>query len=146
MMMIWMGGMVSMLRDKQNGIPTAEGPLEFIIDGIDHSGVTSWFGMANSALEAVSNNQMGVRPLLDIGPHWDTQTRWKVGSVLGPTAGQAVRATDIVQDLVTGQADWRTGENIRGFVPGNNLFYLKMGNVIDFNRMIKTVEDFADLE
>ena len=146
MMMVWMGGMVAMLRDKQNGIPTADGPLEFIIDGIDHSGVTSWLGMANSALEAVSNNQMGVRPLLDIGPHWDTQTRWKVGSVLGPTAGQAVRATDIVQDLVTGEVNWRTAENMRGFVPGGNLFYTKMGNVIDFNRMIKTVDDFRDLE
>ena len=145
LMMIWMGGMVSMLRDKQNRIPTAETPMEFIVDGIDHSGLTSWFGVANSALEALSDNQLGIRPMLDVGPFWDTNLRWKVGSVLGPTAGQATRVGQVVSDVVMGEADWRTEKNAWRLITPN-LFYLKMGNVVELNKMFEVMEDFRGLD
>ena len=144
-MMTFIGGLVTMLRDKQNGVPTADEPLEFLLDGLDQSGATSWFFVANNALEALSDNRLGFRPQMGVGPWWDTSTRWKVGSVLGPSASQGIRAGEIMSDIMSGEADWRTRKSAWRFVPGNNLFWLRMGNVLKFNELSKSMEKFPSL-
>jgi len=142
MMMVFMGGLVTMIRDKQNGVPVADEPLEFIVDGIDQSGVTSWFFVANNAIEAWSDNRYGLRPSLGVGPWWSTSMRWKMGSVLGPSASQAVRIGDIMGDVLSGDADWRTRRSAWRLVPGNNLLPLNLGNVIQFNNWIDQMQEF----
>ena len=143
MMMVFMGGLVTMIRDKQNGVPVADGPLEFIVDGIDQSGVTSWFFVANNAIEAWSDNRYGVRPSLGVGPWWPTSMRWKLGSVFGPTASQVTRIGDIMKDVVSGDADWRTRRSAWRLVPGNNLPPLKLGNLIQFDNWMDQIREFA---
>ena len=143
MMMVFLGGLVTMIRDKQNGVPVADEPLEFIVDGIDQSGVTSWFFVANNAIEAWSDNRYGLRPSLGVGPWWSTSMRWKMGSVLGPSASQAMRIGDIMGDVLSGDADWRTRRSAWRLVPGNNLLQLNLGNVIQFNNWMDQIREFA---
>ena len=143
MMMTFLGGLVTMIRDKQNGVPLADSPLEFVVDGIDQSGLTSWFFVANNAVEAWSDNRYGLRPGLGIGPWWPTSMRWKLGTALGPSASQAVRAGQIMGDLLSGEADWRTRRSAWRLVPGNNLLPLNLGNVIQFNNWMDRMQEFS---
>jgi hypothetical protein len=144
MMMVFMGGMVTMLRDKQNGRPTADSVHGFIIDGIDQSGITSWIFTLNNAVEALSDNRYGIRPMTGTAPWWDTSLRWKVGTVFGPTAGQAVRAGEILTDIASGEADWRTRKSAWRFLPYNNNLFINMGTVFNFEKWYRQMTEEPD--
>jgi len=126
--MIMMGGMVVTLKDIGNGRRPPDGVDEFLFEGFDQSGAWGWAGNVNTALEALSDNNIGMRPLLGMADPWGSSDRWKVGSVLGPTAGSVMRAGEIASDVVTGSTDWRTAKSAYRFIPGNNWFPLKLYN------------------
>tara|TARA_R110000765_G_scaffold100772_1_gene188732 strand:+ start:7 stop:4362 length:4356 start_codon:yes stop_codon:yes gene_type:complete len=139
--MVVLGGAVSTLRDISNGRPTPENTGEFLIEGFDQSGVWGWAGNVNTALEALSDNNIGMRPLLGMADPWGSSTKWKVGSALGPTAGTAVRVGEIAADIAAGDADWRTSRSAYRLIPGNNWFPLKLAQSGRLRDMLSTANE-----
>jgi len=139
--MVITGGVVAMLKDIANGRPTVDSVDEFLFDGFDQSGAWGWAGSINTALEALSDNGIGMRPLLGMADPWGSSLQWKVGAIAGPTAGQAVRAGGIGIDAITGNVDWHTGYNAMKYVPGQNWFPLKMYNVARSRRWFEEIEE-----
>ena len=139
--MVVLGGAVSTLKDISNGRPTPENVGEFLVEGFDQSGVWGWAGNVNTALEALSDNNIGMRPLLGMADPWGSSTKWKVGSVLGPTAGTAVRVGEIAADIAAGDADWRTSRSAYRLIPGNNWFPLKLAQSGRLRNMLSTANE-----
>jgi hypothetical protein len=139
--MVVLGGAVSTLKDISNGRPTPENVGEFLVEGFDQSGVWGWAGNVNTALEALSDNNIGMRPLLGMADPWGSSTKWKVGSVLGPTAGTAVRVGEIAADIAAGDADWRTSRSAYRLIPGNNWFPLKLAQSGRLRDMLSTANE-----
>ena len=127
--MVLVGGMVSSLKDIANGRETPDSLDDFLFNGFDQSGAWGWAGNVNSALEALSDNGVGMRPLLGIADPWGSSLQWKTGALLGPTAGQAVRAGGLAVDTISGDLDFRSAHNAYKFVPLQNWYPLKMYQV-----------------
>jgi len=131
MMMTFVGGVVTMLKDAQANRPGVSSPLEFIVDGFDQSGAGSVFMAANNGIETLTNNTLGIRPLLGIGRPYSPSTRYKIGTVGGPTAGQLVRLGEVGSDIVTGEFDIHTVKNLYNMIPMRDLFYLNMAEHLE---------------
>jgi len=129
MMMTYIGALVVSLKDKMNGRPGTDSVTGFLLDGIDQSGITSWFATVNNIIESITDNEIGLRPVTGTAPPWSTTLTWKAGSVFGPVASIAGRTAGIGKDILLGDMDYHTGLDVWRSVPGNNLFWLKMGNV-----------------
>lgn len=96
---------------------------EKILDGMDRGGVTGIFGDANRILESLSDNQLGLRPLLGVKKPYGTSLKSKAGSItpLGSTIGTAA---EILYDWGRGRHTHHTARRIRKLVPLNNIWYL----------------------
>ena len=124
MMMIFTGGLVSNLKDIQNNRPPSQNVFDFLFDGIDQSGVTSWFMNVHQGVEAATNNQIGVRKLLGTEPPYGPSPSWKMGQ-LSPLAGTGVKISDFMSRLASGGMDSRTRMAAYKLIPFNNVFWLK---------------------
>jgi hypothetical protein len=133
--------LVVSLKDKMNGRPGTDSVHGFILDGIDQSGMGTWFVTLNNMIESITNNEVGVRPLLGTAPPWSTTLTWKAGSVLGPAASIAGRTLGIGADVLLGDMDYQTALNVWRSVPYNNLFWLKMGNATQMGDWMDQLSD-----
>jgi hypothetical protein len=95
-----------------------------IADGIDRSSILGWFSDANRAVETLSGNRLGVKPLLGASQPRAVDYSQAVGSIAGPAAGQAFRAGSVVNDFIAGHPTAKTVSNLRTLAPGQNLPYL----------------------
>ena len=141
LMMTYVGALVVSLKDKMNGRPGTDSVHGFILDGIDQSGMGTWFVTLNNMIESITNNEVGVRPLLGTAPPWSTTLTWKAGSVLGPAASIAGRTLGIGADVLLGDMDYQTALNVWRSVPYNNLFWLKMGNATQMGDWMDQLSD-----
>ena len=95
-----------------------------IADGVDRSSILGWFSDANRAIETLTGNRLGFKPLMGaVKPH-PVDAPNAVGTVLGPAAGQATRAASVLNDFIQGHPTAKTYNNWRTLIPGNTLPYL----------------------
>tara|TARA_R110002020_G_scaffold324215_1_gene539958 strand:- start:78 stop:3398 length:3321 start_codon:yes stop_codon:yes gene_type:complete len=128
LMMVYIGGTVSSLRSKMNNAPGPENVEQFVVDGIDQSGVLGWFFQANNMLEAVSDNEIGLRPTLGQSPPYGTSTSWKLGQA-APVLGQATKIGQIAEDVVLGETDYHTWRKAKSFSPLHKHFLWRLGEL-----------------
>jgi hypothetical protein len=95
-----------------------------LADAIDRSSVLGYFSDANRAVEQLTGNRVGMRPLIGASQPRPVNTPQAIGAVLGPAAGQAARAASVADDFISGHPTARTYANWRTLVPGNTLPYL----------------------
>ncbi len=98
--------------------------LGVIADGIDRSGLLGSFMDANNAVEAATNNKLGLRPALGAGRHFPVTPDRMINSFFGPSAGAATLAASQLGSVASGDFSAQTWRKMRGFVPGQNLPYL----------------------
>ncbi len=96
---------------------------EKILNGFDRSGLAGIYTDMNRALEALTDNRIGIRPLLGDRKPFGTSLKYK-GSILGPSAGQLMNIMDIVYDVGGSQYDHYTARNVRRLIPFQNVWYL----------------------
>jgi len=111
-----------------NNAPGPENVEQFVVDGIDQSGVLGWFFQANNMLEAVSDNEIGLRPTLGQSPPYGTSTSWKLGQA-APVLGQATKIGQIAEDVVLGETDYHTWRKAKSFSPLHKHFLWRLGEL-----------------
>jgi len=95
-----------------------------IADGVDRSSILGWFSDANRAVETLTGNRLGFRPLMGAVNSRPVDTTQAVGTVLGPAAGQGARAASVLNDFIRDHPTAKTYNNWRSLIPGNTLPYL----------------------
>ena len=95
-----------------------------IVNAVDRSGVLGWFMDVNNSVEKLSDYKMGMRPMLTDQPSYPVHPTAKASSVFGPAASTALNATSIMGDVVNGNVNNKTAEDLRFIFPTGNLFYL----------------------
>jgi len=94
-----------------------------LLNAFDRSGLAGIYTDINRSLEALSNNKIGIRPILGDARPYGTSLKYK-GSILGPSAGQLINIMDIVYDVGGSRYDHYTARNVRRLVPFQNIWYL----------------------
>ena len=96
---------------------------ERLLDGAERGGVFGIFGDINRILESLSDNQLGLRPLLGEGRPYGTSLTGKAGSIT-PMASTIGITAQILYDWGRGRHTHHTARRIRKLVPLNNIWYL----------------------
>jgi hypothetical protein len=91
-----------------------------VYQAIDRSGITGWLSIAGGTLETHDMGMGALRSWKD--PYPPTLGR-KVGSILGPTAGDVTSVVDALSNPEHSGKD--AARMIRRVIPGNNLLYVK---------------------
>jgi hypothetical protein len=128
MMMVFFGGAVASMKEGMRGDHSEKSWDEFVVDGIDQSGLLGWYFQANNMLEAMSDGRLGVRPLTG-QPTGNFSDTFKMGQI-SPTLGTVSKAGSILSDVVTGDVDYNTRKRAMGLIPGNTMFYLRFGELM----------------
>ena len=94
-----------------------------LLNAFDRSGLAGIYTDINRGIEALTDNRIGIRPMLGDRKPYGTSLKYK-GSLLGPSAGQLMNIMDIVYDVGGNQYDHYTARNVRRLVPFQNVWYL----------------------
>ena len=62
--------------------------------------------------------------MLGAGKPYGSSTRWKIGTLLGPSGGQIYNIFDIMYDVAGGKYNHHTAKNVRRLIPWQNVWYL----------------------
>lgn len=95
-----------------------------LINAFDRSGLAGIYSDVNKAIETLTDNRFGISPLLGAGKPYGASTRWKMGTVFGPSGGQIYNIFDIMYDVVGGKYNHHTAKNVRRLIPWQNVWYL----------------------
>ena len=77
----------------------------------------------NRIIESLSDNKIGLKPLLGVGKPYGTSLTSKAGSIT-PAASTIGTVTQILYDWGRGRHTHHTARRIRKLVPLNNIWYL----------------------
>jgi hypothetical protein len=94
--------------------------LGILADGIDRGGVLGSFMDVNNALEAASNNRLGMRPQLGVASKYPVTPDRLANAFFGPSAGKSLAAADALGRVVNGDFTASTWRKMRQFVPEQN--------------------------
>ena len=119
-MIVALAGIVNEIKRAQYGIERDENFEQKLINAIDRSGLLGWFTDINNASEALSNNQIGIRPLFGEDPY-PVSSQVQAARTLGPTGSFMINAGSVMGDVMSGNVDEQTGRNLRFIQPGGNL-------------------------
>ena len=97
---------------------------EKILNGFDRSGLAGIYADVNKAIETLTDNRFGMSPLLGAGKPYGSSTRWKMGTVFGPSGGQIYNIFDILYDIGGKKYNHHTAKNVRRLIPFQNVWYL----------------------
>lgn len=119
------GVTVNWLKAIEAGRELQGGPASWVADGIDRAGITGWFFDVDNIMEKMTNNRMGIRPMLGAAPSTRYASRNQVGALFGPSFGLMADVWKVGGDMVSG--DWTTSDThaMRKMIPFQNLFYLR---------------------
>ena len=120
LMIVALAGIVNEIKRAQYGIERDENFEQKLINAIDRSGLLGWFTDINNASEALSNNQIGIRPLFGEDPY-PVSSQVQAARTLGPTGSFMINAGSVMGDVMSGNVDEQTGRNLRFIQPGGNL-------------------------
>ena len=96
---------------------------EKLLNAFDRSGLGGIYVDVNRAVEALTDNRIGIRPLLGEGRPYGSSMRSKVG-LLGPSASQIYNVLDIMYDVGGNKYNHYTARNVRRLIPFQNVWYL----------------------
>ena len=122
------GAAVDAFRQKAFNRSYAKKPLgQKLVDAFDRSGLGGIFSDVNNALERLTNNEIGLRPLLGAKKPYGTYRDLfnnPVPDVLGPSASQLANIGDIAWTWGTGKYNHHTARNVRRLLPFQNVWFL----------------------
>jgi len=133
LMLMAAGAMVDAFRQKAFNRDYSKKPSgQKFVDAFDRSGLGGYFSDVNNAIERLSNNQFGLRPLLGAKKPYGTYNQRKnlgpygmpIADVLGPTASQIENIADIAFSWGTGKYNHHTARNVRRLLPFQNVWFL----------------------
>ena len=93
-----------------------------LLNGFDRSGLAGIYTDVNRSIEALTDNRIGIGPLLGEGKPYGSSMKSKVG-LLGPSAGQIYNVFDILYDVGSNQYNHYTARNVRRLIPLQNVWY-----------------------
>ena len=97
-------------------------PRERVYRAVEYSGLPAYWMDVNNAIEIMSNNNFGIRPLVGHNNPFAGDLGDTLSEPFGPVGSMA---NDIIQALTdTSMADDRRASIIRRLIPYNNIFYL----------------------
>jgi hypothetical protein len=122
--LVGMGAMVDMIRTSAFDRDYSKKKLgDKIASAIDRSAVIGIFSDVNRMIEVMSNNDMGIAPMLGAGKPYDSTFRQKMG-LAGPTGSLLANLHEIMVDTGSGKYDYTTARAIRRSLPLQNIWYL----------------------
>ena len=95
-----------------------------LLNAFDRSGLAGIYTDINKAIETLSDNRIGLGPLIGDERPYGSSTRWKAGTIFGPTGGQIYNIFDILYDVGGNQYNHHTAKNVRRLIPFQNVWYL----------------------
>jgi hypothetical protein len=107
------------------GYELSDDPAEWIINGIDRSGVAALPFELNNMVEKASWGTVGISPLLGAAPMSRYQSRNVTGALLGPTFGLAQDALQFTGSIASGQLQQQDIRAGRRLFPFQNVFYFR---------------------
>ena len=96
---------------------------EKLLAAFDRSGLGGIYVDVNRSIEALTDNRIGLRPLLGEGKPYGSSMKSKVG-LLGPSASQIYNIFDIMYDVGGNKYNHYTARNVRRLIPFQNVWYL----------------------
>ena len=124
------------LRSAIQAARSANMPKENINRAIDKSSTNAdsnfenlryeGFGPEKIAVivETLTDNRIGIAPLLGAKRPYSPSGRWIAGTVGGPTSGQIYNIFDIIYDVGGKKYNHHTAKNVRRLIPWQNVWYL----------------------
>jgi hypothetical protein len=94
-----------------------------LLNAFDRSGLGGIFVDVNRSIEALTDNRIGIAPMLGEGKPYGSSMKSKVG-LLGPSAGQIYNVFDIMYDVTGSKYNHYTARNVRRLIPFQNVWYL----------------------
>ena len=95
-----------------------------LLNGFDRSGLGGIYTDVNKALETLSDNRIGISPMLGEAKPYGSSMRWKMGTAFGATGGQLYNIADILFDVYGNKYNHHTAKNVRRLIPLQNIWYL----------------------
>jgi len=135
--MVSLGMMAYAFKQWDAGRELSDDPANWVVEGIDRSGVTGIIMEINNTVEKISANNFGLRPLLGITtPSSRFASRSQAEAFMGPTFGSFL--TTLLESsggLADGEIDEKDVRSIRRLIPYQNL--------ILFRQLIDKLEETA---
>tara|TARA_R110000782_G_scaffold81734_3_gene161276 strand:+ start:3562 stop:6669 length:3108 start_codon:yes stop_codon:yes gene_type:complete len=122
-LLVGLASIVNEAKKVQYGIDKEQTYTELLIDAVDRSGALGWFTDINNSLEKLSDNRLGLRPMMGKKQNY-IPFGAKIGSIFGPVASNLSTAGSVATDILTGEADDSTLRSARFITPTGNLPYL----------------------
>ncbi|MDJ0894853.1 MAG: hypothetical protein QNJ92_06895 [Alphaproteobacteria bacterium] len=121
-MMMFGGGMaVYAFKSWDAGRELSDDPRQWMVEGLDRSGLFGWFFEANNVVERATRGTVGVTGLLG-GPQLSRfAARNTAGALLGPTFGLAGDLFSVTGAAATGEVSRSDVRAARRMVPYQNL-------------------------
>ena len=94
-----------------------------LLSAFDRSGLGGIYVDVNRSIEALTDNRIGIRPLLGEGKPYGSSMKSKVG-LIGPSASQIYNIFDIMYDVGGNKYNHYTARNVRRLIPFQNVWYL----------------------
>ena len=123
LLLVGLASIVNEAKKVQYGIDKEQTYTELLIDAVDRSGALGWFTDVNNSIEKLSDNRLGLRPLMGKKQNY-MPLGSKIGSIFGPVGSNLTTAGGVFTDLITGEADEKTLRSARFITPTGNLPYL----------------------
>ena len=95
-----------------------------LLNAFDRSGLGGIYTDVNKAIETLTDNRIGISPMLGAGKPYGSSGRWKAGTIGGPSAGQIYNIFDIMFDVSGNKYNHHTAKNVRRLIPFQNVWYL----------------------
>ena len=95
-----------------------------LLNAFDRSGLAGIYTDVNKAIETLSDNRIGISPILGEKRPYGSSGRWKAGTMFGPTGGQIYNIADILFDVGGNKYNPHTAKNVRRLIPFQNVWYL----------------------
>lgn len=127
--LIGFGMMSYAFKQWDAGRELSDDPMAWVTEGIDRSGALGSLMEINNTLEKVSNNTLGMRPLLGVSaPASRYASRSVVEAALGPTFGSLLDTSVRVLQAGT-DGEWSDSDTraLRRLLPYQNLSILRQG-------------------
>ncbi len=125
-----LGMMAYAFKQWDAGRPLSDDPKDWVVEGIDRSGVLGIMMEANNTIEKISNNSYGVRPMLGTStPGSRFASRSRSEAFLGPSFGSLLETTLKVTGAAADGEEWKESDTrtLRRLLPYQNLLIFRQG-------------------
>lgn len=95
--MVALGAVSYATKSVIAGRPVSDNPSDWVMEGIDRSGILGFFGEINNITEKLTGGKVGIRPIIGAKPATRYINRNHLETALGPTAGLFQDFGELVQ-------------------------------------------------